>query len=216
MAKLSLGILGGFSGTVGTVVGIVSKNGDDIIRARSKKSRPANTVGQVKQQTKFGLVNGALQGLNPVIRIGLKQASGIKGMLPMNYASAYALSNALTGTDEQPELDYSKLLLSEGALSRIAGATASKTADGVLFSWSDKVDSKVGEATDFVSLVAYNASNRELCFSTGVHLRKDKTATLPLPYCEAGDQLFFYLFFQSATDPLLVSNNQYLGSLIVE
>ncbi len=36
MGKLNLGILGGFSGTVGTVVGSTSKKGDDIIRAKSK------------------------------------------------------------------------------------------------------------------------------------------------------------------------------------
>lgn len=216
MAKLALGILGGFSGAVGTVVGSVNKKGDDIIRARSKRSRPANTAGQVKQQTKFGLVNGTLQGLNPVIKIGLKQIAGAKNMTPFNYASAYALSNALTGTDEQPELDYTKLLLSQGGLNRISGASATKTAEGVQFVWSDKVEGLIGELTDYVTLVVYNADNSELCFSAGQYLRKDKKGLLPLPYSESGDRLYCYLFFQSATDALLVSNTQHAGSLIAE
>ena len=75
MGKLNLGILGGFSGTVGTVVGSTNKNGDDIIRARSKKPRTANSVGQLKQQTKFGLVIGFMQGVNPVAKTGLKRVA---------------------------------------------------------------------------------------------------------------------------------------------
>ena len=49
----------------------------------------------------------------------------------------------------------------------------------------------------------------------GEVLRSAKTANLPIPYSEPGDQLLFYLFFQSATDGALVSTNQYLGTVTV-
>jgi len=48
MGKLNMGILGGFSGTVGTVVGMTNKNGDDIIRAKSKKPRTSTTEGHAQ------------------------------------------------------------------------------------------------------------------------------------------------------------------------
>ncbi|NDP22457.1 MAG: hypothetical protein GZ091_15440 [Paludibacter sp.] len=215
MGKLNMGILGGFSGTVGTVVGSTNKNGDDIIRAKSKKSRPASSVGQVKQQTKFGLVTGCMQGLNPVLKSGMKQAASSENISPFNFACRYALTNAISGTDEQPELDYSKVIVSVGKLSRISGATAVNANGNIEFSWSDKVENAVGELTDHVSLVVFNVSNGELSYSEGEHLRSAKTATLPAPYSEMGDKLLFYLYFQSATMPTLVSTSQYLGNAVV-
>ena len=192
MATLNLGILGGFSGTVGTVVGSTNKKGDDIIRARSKKRRSANTEGQVIQQTKFGLTTGFMQGLNPVLKTGLKQAADAANMSAFNYACRHALKNAVAGTDAQPELDYSKVIISDGNLSRISGATAIQE-----------------------NLLVYNVTNGEISYSMGEVLRSAKTANLPIPYSETGDQLLFYLFFQSATDPTLVSTSQYLGTVTV-
>ncbi len=213
MATLNLGILGGFSGTVGTVVGSTNKKGDDIIRARSKKRRTSNTEGQVSQRTKFGLVTGFMQGVNPVLKTGLKQMAAAENMSAHNYACRYALKNAMAGTDAQPELDYSKVIISDGNLSRISGATAVKEGDNIKFSWSDSVESAVGKVTDKVNLLVYNVTNGEISYSMGEVLRSAKTANLPIPYSETGDQLLFYLFFQSATDSTLVSTSQYLGTV---
>lgn len=215
MATLNLGILGGFSGTVGTVVGSTNKKGDDIIRARSKKRRSANTEGQVSQQTKFGATTGFMQPLNALLKTGLKQKASAENMSAYNYACRHALKNAVVGTDAQPELDYSKVIISDGNLSRISGATAIKEGDNIKFSWSDSVESAVGKATDKVNLLVYNVTNGEISYSMGEVLRSAKTANLPIPYSETGDQLLFYLFFQSASDPTLVSTSQYLGTVTV-
>jgi hypothetical protein len=215
MGKLNIGILGGFSGTVGTVVGSTNKKGEDIIRAKSKKRRTANTEGQVIQQTKFGLVTGFMQGVNPLLKTGLKQVASAENMLTHNYACRHALKIAVVGTDAQPELDYSKIIISDGSLSRIAGATATKEGDTIKFSWSDTVSSSIGSANDKVALLVYNVTNGEISYSMGEVLRSAKTATLPIPYSEPSDQLLFYLFFQSATDAALVSTSQYLGTVSV-
>jgi len=215
MGKLNLGILGGFSGTVGTVVGSTNKKGEDIIRAKSKKRRTANTEGQVIQQTKFGLVTGFMQGVNPLLKTGLKQVASAENMLTHNYACRHALKYAVVGTDAQPELDYSKIIISDGSLSRIAGAAATKEGENIKFSWSDTVGSSIGSANDKVALLVYNVTNGEISYSMGEVLRSAKTANLPIPYSEPGDQLLFYLFFQSTTDNALVSTSQYLGTVTV-
>ena len=211
MGKLNQGILGGFSGAVGTVVGSTNRKGEDIIRAKSKKARPASTAGQVKQQTKFALVTGFMQGVNPVLNAGLKNAARAENISPYIYACRHALNNALTGTDQDPELDYANVLLSQGALSRIPGVTAVLVDNEVEFSWSDLLTTQKGELTDTVCLVVYNATNRELSFSADT-VRSAKTASVAIPYSIAGDTLLFYLFFRSATDPVQVSTSQYLGS----
>ena len=215
MGKLVLGILGGFSGTVGTVVGSTNKNGDDIIRAKSKKRRTSNTEGQVSQRTRFGLVTGFMQGVSPVLKIGLKRVAAAENMSAHNYACRYALKNAVAGTDAQPELDYSKIIISDGSLSRISGATAIKEGDNIKFSWNEIAGSGIGTAGDKVALLVYNVTNGEISHSMGEVLRSAKTASLPIPYSETGDQLLFYLFFQSASEPALVSTSQYLGTVTV-
>ena len=211
MGKLNQGILGGFSGAVGTVVGSTNRKGEDIIRAKSKKARPASTAGQVKQQTKFALVTGFMEGVNPVLNAGLKNAARAENISPYIYACRHALNNALTGTDQDPELDYANVLLSQGALSRIPGVTAVLVDNEVEFSWSDLLTTQKGELTDTVCLVVYNATNRELSFSADT-VRSAKTASVAIPYSIAGDTILFYLFFRSASDPVQVSTSQYLGS----
>lgn len=213
MGKLNLGILSGFSGTVGTVIGSTNKNGEDIIRAKSKKSRPASSPGQVNQQLKFGLVTGFMQGVNPLLKTGLKQVSSAENLSAHNYACRYALKNAVAGTDAQPELDYSKIIISDGSLSRISGATAIKEGDNIKFTWNEMIGSGIGTADDKVALLVYNVTNGEISYSMGEVLRSAKTANLSIPYSGTGDQLLFYLFFQSASDPTLVSTSQYLGTV---
>lgn len=215
MATLNLGILGGFSGAVGTVVGTTNRKGEDVIRAKSKKRRSANTEGQINQQTKFGVTTGFMQPINPLLKTGLKQVAAAGNMSAYNYACRHALKNAVVGRDAQPELDYSKIMISDGSLSRIAGATASKEGDTIKFSWSDNIENSIGTATDYVNLLVYNVTNGEISYSMGEVLRSAKTGTLTIPYCEPGDELLFYLFFQSAIDPLQVSTSQYLGAVTI-
>lgn len=216
MGKLNLGILGGFSGTVGTVVGTTNKRGDDIIRARSKKSRPASSADQLKQQTKFGLTTGFYKVLNEIIKSALKQKAESEQLSPFNYACKQALKNAITGTDENPAIDYSAIVISDGPLSRIAGATAELADGAVNFNWSDNLETYVGKLTDEVCMLVYNVSKSEISFSNGVVTRAAKTATVPLPYSTTGDTLVCYMFFRTASNPLEVSTSQYLGSFEAE
>lgn len=213
MGKLNLGILGGFSGTVGTVIGSGNRKGDDIIRAKSKKPRPASTLNQQRQQARFKLVTTFVQGLSPVIKSGLKQVSGAENISPFNYACRHMLNNAMAGTDDSPEIDFSKVILSDGKLSRIAGLAVVLEDGKAKFTWTDDVVASIGEMTDNVTLVVYNATNSELSYSMGEVVRTAKTASLALPFSETGDDLLCYLFFQSSTDPLLVSTSQYVGTL---
>jgi hypothetical protein len=214
MGKLNLGILGGFSGKVGTVIGSGNRKGDDIIRAKSKKPRPASTLNQQRQQVRFKLVTTFVQGLSPVIKSGLKQVAGVENISPFNYACRHILNNAMAGTADSPEIDFSKVILSDGKLSRIAGLAVVMEDGKAKFTWPDDVEASIGELTDKVTLVVYNASNSELSYSMGEVARTAKTASLALPYNEAGDDLICYLFFQSSANPQLVSTSQYVSTLI--
>ncbi|MEI8085632.1 MAG: DUF6266 family protein [Paludibacter sp.] len=212
MGKLNMGILGGFSGTVGTVIGSSNKNGDDIIRAKSKKTRTSNTEAQVNQRTKFALVTQFLQMLNFLLRIGFKSVADLAGMSAYNYASKMALNDAIVGTAPDFELDYSKVFISKGGLAQVKSATAELAGDDVNFQWIDN-EKGVREAADKAVLIVYNVVNFELSYSIGEVTRGDLSGTLAIPNGEVGDKLLMFLFFQSATNALMVSSSQFLGSV---
>lgn len=214
MGKLNQGILGGFSGTVGTVIGSSNRKGDDIIRAKSKNRRISNTEGQVNQRTKFGLVTGFMQPLNPLLKYGCKMVAG-NTMTPYNYACKNALDKALTGVAPDVGLDYSKVLISDGQLSQPTGTTAELVEDVVNFKWNDNSSSSTGIGTDKAVMVVYNVENYELSYSIGQVTRASGSGTLPIPNSAVGDKLLFYIFFQSAIDPFDVSSSQYLGTATV-
>ncbi|MEI8271049.1 MAG: DUF6266 family protein [Paludibacter sp.] len=214
MGKLVIGILGGFSGTVGTVVGSTNKKGDDIIRAKTKRPRTSNTEGQANQRTKFGLVTAFMQAINFILKFSFKQVAG-DTMSSYNYACQYALKNAITGQAPDFELDYSKVLISEGQLSRETTAGAELVDGKVNFHWEDNSSSGNCASTDKAVLLVYNVDQSELSYSMGAITRGMKAGSLPLPYNETGDSLLFYLFFQSASDETLVSSSHFLGNMVI-
>ncbi len=214
MGKLNMGILGGFSGTVGTVIGICKKNGDDVIIAKTKRKRTSNTEGQVNQRTKFGLVTGFIQPLNPVVKYGCKMVAG-NAMTPYNYACKYALDKAIVGVAPDFGLDYGKLLISYGQQSQSTNTTAVLVDDVVNFNWNDNSSSSSGIGSDKAVMVVYNVDNFELSYSFNDATRADKSGSLSIPNSAIGDKLLFYIFFQSANDPFNVSSSQYLGTAIV-
>ena len=214
MGKLVIGILGGFSGTVGTVVGSTNKKGDDIIRAKTKRPRTSNTEGQANQRTKFGLVTAFMQAINFILKFSFKQVAG-DTMSSYNYACQYALKNAITGQAPDFELDYSKVLISEGQLSRETKASAELVDGKVNFHWEDNSSSGNCASTDKAVLLVYNVDQSELSYSMGAITRGMKAGSLPLPYNETGDSLLFYLFFQSASDETLVSSSHFLGNMVI-
>lgn len=216
MGKLNLGILGGFSGSVGTVVGMTNKKGDDIIRAKSKRARTSFTEGQRNHQSKFGLVVGHLKVLNDFVKIGFAGDAGDE-MSAFNSASKMALSNnVVMGEAPNFAIDFSKLQISWGLLSRENSVEASQKDEMVEFVWSDTSKNGNGDAQDKAILLVYNTDAGEYSCSIGEYTRATKKGSIPLPYSEVGDKLVFYLFFQSVNDPALVSKSQYCGEKLVQ
>lgn len=215
MGKMFVGILGGFSGSVGTVVGSSNKKGDNIIRVKSKKARTSFTESQRNHQSKFGLVVGHLKVLSDFVKIGFAGDAGDE-MTAFNSASKMALSNVVIGDAPNYAIDFSKLQISWGLLSR-ENTTNATLQDGLVnFVWSDTSKNGKGDATDKAILVVYNADAGEYSCSVGEQTRGAKSGAVPLPYAELGDKLVFYLFFQSVSDPSQVSKSQYCGEVVAE
>jgi hypothetical protein len=155
-----------------------------------------------------------MQPLNFLLKNSFKTVVG-DTMTPYNYACQYALKNAITGESPDFELDYSKVLISQGLLSRETTAGAELVDGKVNFHWEDNTGFGKCTASDKAVLLVYNVDQSEVSYSIGVVTRGMKAGSLSLPYNEAGDNLLFFMFFQSATDDALVSSSHFLGSVVV-
>ena len=107
MGKIAQGILGGFSGKVGTVVGGRWKN-IDYIRAKPISVANPRTEGQVNQRNRFSITLEYLQPNLGFIQKGYKAYA--VGKTEFNAAMSYVLNNAIVGTAPNFSVDYSLAL----------------------------------------------------------------------------------------------------------
>ena len=211
MGKIKQGILGPFSGKVGTVVGAIWK-GIGTIRALPASVANPKTEGQVNQRTKFTAVVEFLQPSLAFIQQGFRFYA--KGMSAYNAAQSYILKNAITGTAPNFTVDYANALVSRGKLEGVAGGAAGLTGSSLTATWTD--NSALGNARpdDKVMLLVYNVTSGD---STVVlddpATRTDAEITAELEV-NSGDILQVYVAFQAA-DGSMVSDSSRVGTVTV-
>ena len=94
MAKIEHGILGGFSGTVGTVV-VGNWKGIDFMRSKSKRRNFVPTQKQLEQQLKFALIMRFVQPMSALLEVTFIDYAVRK--TGINSAFSYIFENAITG-----------------------------------------------------------------------------------------------------------------------
>jgi hypothetical protein len=209
MGTIKKGILGGFSGKVGTVVG-GSWKGISYMRSLPQHVKNPRTEGQVSQRTKFALVLGLLKPMTAFLRTGWKLYAHRQS--PFNAATSYTLANAITGTYPDYAIDPSKVLVSRGALIPAANGTAAASGGSIEFSWDD--NSGVGSAkqTDRALIAIVNSAKGEAITDTAGEERTEGAQTVIVPVDWSGDSVEVYLGFISE-DKKEVVNSVYLGSI---
>lgn len=212
MGVIKQGILGPFSGKVGTVVGAIWK-GIGTIRALPASVANPRTEGQVNQRTKFTAVVEFLQPSLAFVQQGFRFYA--KGMSAYNAAQSYILKNAITGTSPNFSVDYANALVSRGKLEGVQGGLAAEESGSVTVTWTD--NSAIGNARpdDKVMLLIYNTTQAD-AKSVLEDAAVRETATISTSVtATSGDILQVYLAFQSA-DGSMVSNSKYVGPVTVE
>ena len=212
MATITKGILGGFSGTVGTVVG-ANWRGKDIIRSRPKTTQRVPTEKQLLQQAKFKLVIGFLQPVKPIQSLYFGTGSGVKSRV--NMAVSYTIQEAVDVVLNIPHLMYNKVLMTKGELTGFQNPEVVADTDGVLrLTWEDNSTQGNALATDQVSLIAYCEEMNIFEIFTNIALRPDLSADVTLPaYCAGKTmQVWVYLNNEKQT---AACNSPYLGEVTI-
>jgi len=208
MGTIKQGILGGFSGKVGNVVG-ASWKGIDYIRSLPSSVSNPRTPGQVTQRTKFSMVQSFLTSMIPVIRVGFKKYTGKQ--TATNAAMSYNLKNGVIGEGSDLELDYPNLLISRGKLLPAPSPSVSINLNDIIVEWDNSISGNASR-TDDVILLIYNKTKGESKYDINMFIRSTGEASTAIPANWNGDTLECYFVFVSE-DGKQVSNSVYAGSV---
>lgn len=113
MGTIKQGILGGFNGKVGTVVGS-SWKGTAYMRGRAQHIKNPRTAGQIYQRNAMKAIALALRPIASTLSLTFAKCAG--KMSGYNKAVSVNYHAAVVNQDGTPVVDYSKLILSKGNL----------------------------------------------------------------------------------------------------
>jgi len=208
MGTISKGILGGFSGTVGTVVG-GSWKGIDYMRSQPSKRSGSFSQAQLEQQAKFKLLIAFLETMTGLVRISFKDFA--KQMTGFNSAMSYNLKNAVTGIYPDFTIDYGLALVSRGDLPNAIAPSAVAAANNINFSWTDNTGTGSAKATDKAILAVYCPALKTTFYTTNGANRSAGTDTINVTNF-AGQTVETYIGFISE-DGRSIANSIYTGEL---
>jgi len=211
MGTIKKGILGGFSGKVGTVVGS-SWKGISYMRSLPIKVRNPRTELQLEQRSKFALTLNYLQPLTDLLRTGWKLYAHRQS--PFNSATSYTLAKAIKGSYPNYTIEASKVLISRGKLAPASHGTAIATGGAIQFAWDDNSEMSNAKSTDKALLAVVNSVRSDAVFVIAGSARSETTQSVNLPADWLGEDVEAYLGFISQ-DGREVANSVYLGTVTV-
>ena len=212
MGKFYKGILGGFSGTVGTVVGATWR-GIDIMRSRPKKVSRIATQKQLEVRERFSLVAEFLRPIRPLVRAYFGMPSGEKSR--SNLASAYHITDAIHGVYPAFAINFEKVILSKGELLGLQdlGVQPVSTAD-LKLNWSDNSGQGQAKTDNALFMAAFNETRQQWDYMESAAARALTNYTFELPDFWVGDTVHLYVSIASA-DGKKCANSVYYGPLVL-
>lgn len=211
MGTITKGILGGFSGKVGNVVGGTWK-GIDYMRSKSNRTNFNPSQAQLEQQLKFGLSIRFVQSMSGLLEMSFRNYA-IK-MTGINSALSYTLKNAVAGVYPIYNIVYSDVLVSRGDLPNVLGpAVVSGVGSLVSFSWTDNSGVGIAKATDKAILAGYCPAFNQCIYTTGSASRNALTDELNLSTF-SGQLVETYIGFVSQ-DGRNIASSLYTGQVTV-
>ncbi len=213
MGKYIKGILGSFSGKIGTVIGS-SWNGIEYMKSLSKPSTKAPSDLQMIHRAKFGLVTGFLKPIGSLVNIGYKSLA--VGMTGYNVATSDMVASAISGVYPQLEIDYTKVIFSKGVLTGVYDVICTSPArPQVKITWQNNSGSGTGVATDVAVVLIYNPAKSAFVYNlnNGAE-RSEAEEIITLPAEFSGDTVQVWLAFMTPNKKTF-STSIHAGEVVV-
>lgn len=216
MGKMRMGILDGFIGKVGTVVGAFWK-GKKVMRGYNEFPADPKTSKQELQRAKFGLLASIGGALLHALHLGMKSYSDLHASTELGAFMRLNLNKVSGETPEALEVDYETLSVSEGRLTAVAlGEVDFSTPLTVSVAVDDNyLDPDFNSADDRLYLAVYSKTGGEAVLSDGTSKRTSESVSVRVPGYWQGHFVEVYAFMKaadSAADPEVCSKTLYCGS----
>ena len=209
MGKIKTGILGGFQGKVGTVIGSTWR-GESIMRALPKTAAKAATESQRIQRLKFKAVSEFLNPLRSTLSTYFGNDTGVKSKY--NMATSYHITNAVEITEQGTQILYPRVLVAKGTLFGFQNLTTTPSETVITLNWEDNTVFGNAKAEDTVNVVCYIEEVNTFYVFEGIANRDGLTASVTLPQNFLGYNVEVYAFLYDKVSKTS-SNSVYLGSI---
>lgn len=216
MGKINQGILGGFSGKVGTVVGSFWK-GKATMRAMPSHVANPNTPAQQAARNIFKTLGTPIARLTPFINKTFAIGADAMRITPDNLAMKANYHVAVTSSGNVFSIDWTRLQLAHGTgLLNVESPTAAAAQSGhsINISWTNNagIDSTVLD-NDRVMCCVYNPSREEATYNMVTANRDDQSMVIQTPAIWAGETVHVYLVARSE-NKALISPSVHVGQVV--
>lgn len=217
MGKINQGILGGFSGKVGTVVGSFWK-GRATMRSLPGHVANPRTEAQQAARARFKVLGTPIARLTTFINETYKEVAEQMRITPDNLAMKANYNVCVTGSGTNVQIDWNRFKLSYGTgLLNVENAAAVVGTAGthqITVSWTNNagVDHDVLD-NDQVMFCVYNPSRQSATYDMVTSCRDDQSTVLHYPALWAGDTVYVYAVCRSE-DKSRVSESVLAGTIL--
>lgn len=211
MARHSKGILGGFQGKVGTVVGSNWKNVPYMRSLPTRKKNAKQTQAQEEHRAKFSLGIRFIRSLSQLLKVSYQETASTTSR---NNVLSDLMAQSIGGVYPDLVINYSTVQVARGSLKKADNPSVAAGAAGELvFSWTNKSGLGNSVSTDKAILAAYSPEVGEFMFSVDGATRADEEAVLDVRFF-SGKEVHTWMSFRSANGKI-VADSTYLGPIMV-
>ena len=211
MATFNNGILGGFSGKVGTVVGVTQ--GDKYYMRSLPRPRKEYTQGEVLNQAQFKMVQAHLQPIKELVKAGYKDYYTKGG--GYRAAFAYTRKMAVVTDDAGSYIDPALFRISGGELAGAVDPLFTLESGNLLsLNWNTSGVTQFDGADQMIVLVYDTANSRAVTRVYNGAYRHAGEMSIELPTAFQGSEVDIYIGFVVA-DRSAQSDSQYLGRVLI-
>lgn len=177
MARIDNGILGAFTGKVGSVVGYIRK-GRPVLRSRpaTKGKKNKGTPAQQMARMRFGVLRKFVRKMVPAMTIGFRSRLDREMVHCVGFSELWG--RGVVGEAPDCTLDYSKVVVSSGYWAGLSDAEVRSEGNEIIASWNPEIVATPAEEDDEVYLAVYSEEeNREVWVCKPVERRDGQIRT---------------------------------------
>ena len=196
MAKINQGILDGFKGKVGTVVGFFWK-GKPVMRGYKRFIHDHHSDAQLITRLRFSVISGLSVAFKPAADLGFHLRAKSRGNTELNNFVQVNWNAVTANSSAEVVVDYGSLVVAYGAVPGVFFERASyETPQQVEVPFAPNSAAGGTSDDDIVYLFAYNPLLGSGVLSAGVK-RTDSKAVLELPAAWSGENAHLWGFVVS-------------------